>query len=147
MKKTYLRICSYIRNFFKAIATLPNSPWFEKKAPQKKNPQSYFLLFYIILNWKISISQCIGNFYKSLNAPRAHDSIIALCASFCLDLALRARFYILCIHISLFLVIWFWSSNHFNNTIYVNYIFSKLLNLFLISNKKGNSIYLRLYQP
>ena len=33
------------------------------------------------------------------------------------------------------------------NIVDVNYIFSKLLNLFLISNKKGNSIYLRLYQP
>ena len=42
---------------------------------------------------------------------------------------------------------WYWSSNQFYNIENVNYIFSKLLNWFLISNEKGNSIYLRLYRP
>ena len=58
-----------------------------------------------------------------------------------------ARSYILRIHITLFLIIWYWSSSQFYNIVDVNYIFTKLLNC-LISNEKGNSIiYLRLYQP
>ena len=43
----------------------------------------------------------------SLSAPRAHDSIVAL----------RARSCALRIHLSLFLIIWYWSSNQFYNNI------------------------------
>ena len=57
-----------------------------------------------------------------------------------------AQSYILRIDLSLFLVIWYWSKSQVYNIVDVNYIFSKLLNLFSISNEKGNSIYLRLYQ-
>ena len=46
--------------------------------------------------------------------------------------------YILCIHLNLFLVIRYWSSSQFYNVVDVNYIFLKLLNLFLISNEEGN---------
>ena len=38
---------------------------------------------------------------------------------------------------------WYFSSSEFYNIIDVNCIFSKLLNLFLISNEKRNSIYLK----
>ena len=34
---------------------------------------------------------------------------------------------------------------HFDNIEDVNYIFSKLLNLFIVSNEKENPIYLKLY--
>ena len=61
----------------------------------------------------------------------------------CIHRALRDRSYILQIHLSLFLVIWYWSLSQFYNIVIVDYILSKLLNLFLISNEKGNSIYLR----
>ena len=57
----------------------------------------------------------------------------------------RARSYVLCIHWNLFLIIWYWSFE-FYNIVNVNYIFSKLLNLFLISNGKGNSINLSFYR-
>ena len=67
------------------------------------------------------------------------------CITFWLDLALRAWSYILRIHLSLFFVIWYWSSSQFYNIVDVNYIFSKLLDLFMISNEKGISIYLKLY--
>ena len=86
---------------------------------------------------------------KNLHAKWAH-SCQALRLRVCLRVsivALRAQFYILCIHASLFLVIGYWSSSKFYNIVNVNYIFSKLINLLLISNEKGNSIYLRLYQP
>ena len=72
----------------------------------------------------------------NLSAPRPRNSIVAL----------RARFYILRIHLTLFLVIWSWSSSQFYNIVGVNCIFSKLINLFLISNEKRNSMH-RLYQP
>ena len=74
---------------------------------------------------------------RNLSAPMARDTIVAL----------RARSYILYIHLSLFLVIWYWNWSQFYNIVDVNYIFLKLLNLFLILNEKGNSIYLRLYRP
>ena len=61
-------------------------------------------------------------------AAGAHDSIVAL----------RARSYILRMHSSLSLVIWYKSSSQFYNIVNVNYTFSKLLNLFLTSNEKGN---------
>ena len=70
-----------------------------------------------------------------LNTLRARDSKVAL----------RARSYILWIHLGLFFVIWYWSSNQFYNIVDVNYIFSKLVNFFFISND-GDSIYIRLYQ-
>ena len=41
----------------------------------------------------------------SLSVPRARDLIVALCAPFFLDLALRARSCTLRIHLSLFLII------------------------------------------
>ena len=66
----------------------------------------------------------------SLGGPRACDSIVVLCAPKYLNVALRARSYILRIHISLFLVIWYWSSSQFYNIVDVSYIFSKLLNFF-----------------
>ena len=60
----------------------------------------------------------------SLSAPRAHDLIVGLRASFILDIALNARSYALCIHLSLFLIIWYWSWNQFYNiTDDVNYTF------------------------
>ena len=90
--------------------------------------------------WKI----IFGIFIKSLGFE---THWVALRAPFCLNLVLHARSYILCIHTSLFLVIWYWSTNQFYNIFDVNHIFSKLQNLFLISNEKGNSIYFRLYQP
>ena len=46
---------------------------------------------------------------------------------------------------NLFFVIWYWSSSQFYNILDVIYIFTKLLNFFILS-EKGNSIYLRLYQ-
>ena len=63
----------------------------------------------------------------SLSAPRARDSIVALRAPFFLDLALRARSCALRIHLILFLIFWYWSSNQFYNNItdYVNYTFSQ----------------------
>ena len=67
----------------------------------------------------------------NLSASRARDSIVAL----------RARYYVLHIHITLFLVNWYWSLSQFYNVVDVNYISRKLLNL--IWNEKGNSIYLR----
>ena len=67
-------------------------------------------------------------------------------APFHLDLALRDWSYILRIHSSLFLVIWYWSTSQFYNIVNVNYIYSKLLNLYLISNERGNLIYLKLYR-
>ena len=48
-----------------------------------------------------------------MSAPRARDLIVALRAPFFLDLALSARSYASCIHLSLFLIIWYWSSNKF----------------------------------
>ena len=61
----------------------------------------------------------------SLSAPRARDLIWALRAPFFLDLALRDRSCALRIHLSLFLIIWYWSSNQFYNNITddVNYTF------------------------
>ena len=53
---------------------------------------------------------------------------------------LRARSSIFHIHLNLFLVIISLSSSQFYNIVDVNYIFSKLLHLFLISNEKGNTI-------
>ena len=47
----------------------------------------------------------------SLSAPEARDSIVALRAPEFLNVALRARSYALRIHLSLFLIIWYWSSN------------------------------------
>ena len=63
----------------------------------------------------------------SLSAPRARDSIVALRAPEFLNVALRARSCALCIHSSLFLIIWYWSSNQFYNNITddVNYTFSQ----------------------
>ena len=73
----------------------------------------------------------------SLSARRARDSIVALhapeflnvalCAPFFPDLALRARSCALRIHLSLFLISWYWSSNQFYNNITddVNYTFSQ----------------------
>ena len=63
----------------------------------------------------------------SLSAPRARDLIVALRAPFFLDLALRARSRALRIHLSLFIIIWYWSSNQFYNNITddVNYTFSQ----------------------
>ena len=67
----------------------------------------------------------------SLNAPRARDSIVTLRAPFCLDLALCARSYILRIHVSLFLVIWYWSSIQFYNIVDV-LSKSELVKIYLI---------------
>ena len=75
-------------------------------------------------------------------APKARSDIINRCALRSVLFGFRARFYILRLHISLFLVIFLYlNSSQFYNIIDVNYIFTKLLNFF-ISNKKGNSIYL-----
>ena len=62
-----------------------------------------------ILN-KIKSARFAGTFLlrsslASLSAPRARDSIVAL----------RARSCALCIRLSLFLIIWYWSSNQFND--------------------------------
>ena len=63
----------------------------------------------------------------SLSAPRARDSIVALRAPEFLNVALRARSCALRIHLSLFLIFWYWSSNQFYNNITddVNYTFSQ----------------------
>ena len=78
------------------------------------------------------------------------DLIFALRAPLFLGIALSARSYAFCIHLGLFLIIWYWSSNQFYNTITddVNYTISQShLNFFLNLSETGNSIYLRLYQP
>ena len=61
-------------------------------------------------------------------------------ASHRLDLAFRTQSYILRVHTTLFLIIWYWSSSQFYNIVDMNYIFTVLLN-FLIPNEKENSIY------
>ena len=85
----------------------------------------------------------------SLSAPRTRDLIVALRAPLFLDLALSAWSYAFRIHLSLFLIISYWSSNQFYNNITdnVNYIFSQSLNFFLNLSETGNLIYLKLYQP
>ena len=87
----------------------------------------HFLIDFPFLMFKLSVVEFAINyderlFYTlaSLSAPRARDSIVALRAPFFLDLALR-------IHLSVFLIIWYWSSNQFYNNITddVNYTFSQ----------------------
>ena len=82
---------------------------------------------------------------ENLCASRARNSIVALCAPKYPIVALRARFYILHIHLSLFLVIWYRSSSQFYNIVDVNYIFSKLLNLFVIEWRFWNILCFRVF--
>ena len=92
------------------------------KTGNKKFLQLQFSLYYF------------GSLYlivKNLPASRAH-SHRALRAPEFLDVALRARSCVLCIHLSLFLIIWYWSSNQFYNNITddVNYTFSQSHSIF-----------------
>ena len=100
---------------------------------------SIFIIFQL---WKSLVSSklCFSKFNlnsikKNLPAWRAHShhaqlaSLASLSAPRARDLtvALRARSCALRIHLSLFLIIWYWSSNQFYNNITddVNYTFSQ----------------------
>ena len=81
----------------------------------------------------------------SLSALRARDLIVALRAPFFLDLALSAQSNALRIHLSLFPVIWYWSSNQFYTIIlqmmWITHILKVTKFVFEFTwNKKFNSL-------
>ena len=92
-------------NMFEAISALINtfSSWYSRSI-------FYFIFIRATFAFFKKSARFAGTFSSrallaSLSAPRARDLIVALRAPFFLDLALRAQFCALRIHLTLFLII------------------------------------------